>query len=400
MKKILVIGGGFAGFMAALNAADEGAKNGTEFAITLVSRDEYLTMRPRLYEKHPDTLRVSLRPVLEPVGIALIEGSVADIDTGARSVTIARRNGAEETLGYDALILATGSQLNAPPIPGLAQYAWNIDDYDGAVALDRHLREMVSAPESPGRDTIVILGAGMSGIELAAEMRDRLAVHGGADAAARARVVLVERAPVVGPEFGDDPRPVIEEALRQAEVELRLGVEATAVDEGGVTLSDGERIDAATTVVTVGLRASPLAERIPVVRDELGRLPVDEMLRVVGAPGVYAAGDIARARADGDYLALMSCQHARTMGKYAGYNAAHDLLGLPSRPYSQTDYSTTLDLGRFGAVITTGWDRQLKTYGAEAKERKRMINCERIYPASGSREAILAEARIDEKTGR
>lgn len=400
MKEILVIGGGFAGFMAALNAADEAEKHGGDIHITLVSKDEYLTIRPRLYEKAPETLRTSLRPVFEPVGISLVEGNVTGIDTAECRVTVQNPDGTDTALDYDRLILATGSQMRALPVPGMAEHAWNIDDYDGAVALDKHLQKIVQAPDAPGRDTVVVVGAGMSGIEIAAEMRDRLEVHGGAEAAARARVVLVEQAAVVGPEFGDDPRPIIEEALREAEVELRLGAEVSGVTADGVTLSDGERIEAATTIVTVGLLASPLAEQVPVSRDGLGRLPVDEMLRVEGAPGVYATGDIARAHADGENLAMMSCQHARTMGKYAGYNAAHDLLDLPLRSYRQTDYSTTLDLGRFGAVITTGWDRKLKTVGMEAKQRKRMINSELIYPPLGTREEILAASRIDEKTGR
>ncbi|MEE8560374.1 MAG: FAD-dependent oxidoreductase, partial [Gemmatimonadota bacterium] len=94
-----------------------------------------------------------------------------------------------------------------------------------------------------------------------------------------------------------------------------------------------------------------------VERDGLGRLPVDEMLRVEGVPGVYATGDIAWAYVDDEKLALMSCQHAMYMGRYAGYNAARDLLGLSLRPYRQPDYAACLDLWESGAMFTTGWDR-------------------------------------------
>lgn len=399
MKEILVVGGGFAGMLAALNAADEAARHERDIGITVVSKDEYLTIRPRLYEKNPETLRASLRPSFDPVGISLVEGAAREIDTDARSVTV-DTSGGEVTLGYDRLILATGSELQTLPVAGVSEHSWNIDTYDAAVALDRHLQKIVQSPDARGHDTFVIVGGGMSGIEFAAEMRNRLREHGDAATAAGARVILIEQADVVGPDFGADPRPVIEQALREADVEVRLGVKVIQVDADGVTLSNGERIEAATTVMTVGLRANGLGGQIPVERDEFGRLPVDEMQRVTGVDGVYATGDIARAHADGERLALMSCQHARTMGKYAGYNAVHDLLGLAPRPYRQADYSTTLDLGNFGAVITTGWDRKVKATGAEAKARKTMINTQLIYPPQGDREEILAASRIDPQTGR
>jgi NADH dehydrogenase len=242
----------------------------------------------------------------------------------------------------------------------------------------------------------VIVGGGMTGIELAAEMRTRIAHHAGEAVAARAHIVLLEQAGVIGPELGANPRPVIERALAEARVETRLGCRVAAFDERGVVLADGSRIDAAAVVVTIGLRASALTLQIPGERDALGRLLVDGFQRVPGVPAVYATGDVARAVVDEhENVALMSCQHARTMGKYAGYNAAHDLLGLPPRAYRQPDYVTCLDLGRFGAVFTRGWNREVHTAGPDAKRRKIMINTERIYPPRGSKEAIFAGMRID-----
>ena len=130
-------------------------------------------------------------------------------------------------------------------------------------------------------------------------------------------------------------------------------------------------------------------------RDELDRLPTDEMLHVKDVPGVYATGDIARAYVDDDNLALMSCQHAMEMGKYAGYNAARELLGLSLRPYRQPEYYTCLDLGVSGALLTYGWDRQMQKEGEDAKQVKRWINGLGIYPPKGDRATILAAADID-----
>ena len=81
------------------------------------------------------------------------------------------------------------------------------------------------------------------------------------------------------------------------------------------------------------------------------------------------------------------------MGRYAGHNVVCDLLGLPPLPLRIEHYVTILDLGPWGAVYTQGWDRQVVSVGAPAKETKRMINCERIYPPLNSdRNAILAAA--------
>ena len=114
--------------------------------------------------------------------------------------------------------------------------------------------------------------------------------------------------------------------------------------------------------------------------DRLGRLPVDDYLRVEGVDGVIAAGDVAAARMDDDHLSVMSCQHGRPMGGYAGYNVIGDLLGAPMPSLRIPWYVTVLDLGPAGAVYTEGWDRKVVSRGDVAKETKRVINGERIYP--------------------
>ena len=396
MSRLLILGGGFAGVMAALNAADENDRHGGDIAVTLVSTTPYLTIRPRLYESAPETLRVPLAPTLEPAGVAFVEATARSVDSAARTVAIEDKAAANSALTYDRLILATGSELKLPSIPG-SEHTFNIDSYDGAVTLDRHLRQVTIHAVAPGHNTFVIVGSGMTGIELAAEMRRRIAVHGGE---AVGGAVLVEQASVLAPEFGAEPRPVIERALAEARVELRLSSRVVKVEPDAVTFDSGERLPCATTVLATGMRASPLTAQIPGRRDELGRLHVDDELRVVDVAGLYATGDVARALADDGHYALMSCQHSLTMGKYAGYNAAHDLLGLELRRYRQPDYTNTLDLGAFGAVFTKGWGRRLEHYGAEAKKRKKWINEELIYPRVGDRATVLGSGRINPVTGR
>jgi NADH dehydrogenase len=131
----------------------------------------------------------------------------------------------------------------------------------------------------------------------------------------------------------------------------------------------------------------------PVEHDRFGRLPVDPYLRVTGVPSLFAAGDVAAAMMDDQHVSVMSCQHGRPMGRFAGHNVISDLLDLPMLPLAIRWYVTVLDLGPWGAVYTEGWDRHVVAKGAAAKRTKQIINCKRIYPPrSGNRAEILAAA--------
>ena len=93
------------------------------------------------------------------------------------------------------------------------------------------------------------------------------------------------------------------------------------------------------------------------------------------------------------HTSVMSCQHSRPMGRFAGHNVVADLFGLPMLPLRIESYVTILDLGPWGAVYTEGWDRHVVTRGEAAKRTKQMINCQRIYPPlTGNRAEILAAA--------
>ncbi|MNO95396.1 NADH dehydrogenase-like protein [compost metagenome] len=166
-----------------------------------------------------------------------------------------------------------------------------------------------------------------------------------------------------------------------------------SIDADGVTLSDGQRIEASTVVWTAGVQANSLTEQIPAERNAQGRLHVDRNLKVIGQDDVFATGDVAYAAVDdaGNY-ALMTCQHAIGLGRSAGNNAAASLLGVEPIPYSQPKYVTCLDLGAWGALFTEGWDRQIRFLREEAKKIKTEINTVWIYPPAADRDAALAAA--------
>jgi NADH dehydrogenase len=389
---ILVIGGGFAGFWAAVAARRIA---GSEAEVTLVSREPMLEIRPRLYEAMPETLAVAVPPLLRKVDVNFVRGEAISLDGAAKAVTLA----AGDRLAYDRLVVATGSRMRRPPVPG-AEAAFSVDTQAEAIAFDRRLREIVRDVAEP---TIAVVGAGFTGIELALELRDRLLAHGADGAAERLRIVLIDRAETVGPELGPGPRPVIKAALAAAGVELRLGAVVQALAADRVSFADGSVLAAHAVVLATGMTASPFAAQIPGARDQLGRVLVDAALRAPAAPDVFVAGDAAAADTGDGHATLQSCQHAGQLGRVAGENAARDLLGLPPLPYMQLRYVTCLDLGRSGAVITQGWERRVEKTGSEGKAVKRLINTKIIYPpADGSAQALLASSstNLAERAGR
>ena len=399
-QQLVIIGAGFAGLMAALSAArlrDEKGASPQDLAITVVAPEPTLIVRPRLYERDPATMTAPLSELFAATDIGSRAGWADAVDIGAGTVRIASPDGSVDTLFYDRLVLAAGSHGFQPPIPGLADFGYSVTDRDGAVALDKHLHALAERPASRARNTVVVGGGGFTGIEVATELPDRLREILGPDTPVR--VVIVERGPVVAPDMGPEPRPYIEARLRDLDIDTRLGSGIVQLDEGGVTLESGERIETETVVWSAGMRASPLTAQLPAERDNLGRILVDPDLRVPGAPHVFAAGDTAKAATDNaGNFSLMSCQHARRLGAFAGHNAAADLLGVPALAYDQPAYVVCLDLGPDTAIFTRGWSpRTVELTGAEAKKMKMDINAVWIYPPAAERQIALQNA-LDART--
>lgn len=381
-QRLVIVGGGFAGMYAALSASrlrNVAGASPEDFKIALVAPEPTLVVRPRLYEAKPETMTAPLGDLFDAIDVIYIRGRVGKIDAAASAVEIVAAEDEVFALPYDRLVLASGSRLFRPPIPGLAEHGFSVDQLDDAITLDRHLARLAAMPATKVRNTVVVAGGGFTGIEVATEMPARLRAVLGEDA--EIRVVIVDRGAAIASDMGTGARPFVEEALRELGIETRLGNGVEALDGNGVTLSNGERIESNTVIWAAGMRASLLTEQIPAERDRGGRLLVDPLLRVHGIPSIYAAGDTAQAVTDAaGHIALMSCQHANRLGAVAGHNAAADLLGVPPEPYQQKSYVTCLDLGAPGALFTRGWDRVVEMTGEKAKRMKREINTQWIYP--------------------
>lgn len=391
-KQILIVGSGFAGMWAAVSAARLADVTGRDdLQISVLAPRPELRIRPRFYEEQVAGFAAPLSELFAELNIHFIAGSAERIDAKQKSVWYRDSQGNVTLAAYDRLIVATGSQTRRPAIAGLAEFAFDIDQLESAQIFENHLDSLALRPSTPERNTLVVCGGGFTGIELATELPARLRARFGENT--QTKIIVVERGAVIGGRYSEELRNTIEEASNELGVEWRLNSEIKAIDATGVTLKNGERIAAATVVWTAGVEAHPLSQQIAGERDGQGRLIVNESLQVPAHPEVYATGDMAHARTDDlGNTALMTCQHAIQLGKFAGHNAAASLLDVAPYPYRQVNYVTCLDLGGWGAVYSEGWDQKVKCVRDEAKKIKIAITNELIYPPATDRAMAFAAA--------
>lgn len=394
-KRIIIAGSGFAGLWAALAAqrAIHLTSQQQNIEVVIISPNPNVDIRPRLYEAVLENMYPDISELLSVVDVKYVAGWVNEINATTQNLLFTTTQGDQQTLNYDRFILATGSTSFMPPILGLTEYGFSVSTLEDAEKLDQHLKNLAKKPKNTARNTIVVAGGGLTGIETVAEMPQRLCrVLGETDI----RVVLVDSSTEIGATFGDEAALVIREALSELGIESKAGLRVTALDASGVTLSNNERIEADTVIWTAGMRANSLTSQIVGEKDNLGRISGDAYLHAPEAKNIFVTGDTVKVPTDnlGNFN-VMSCQHAMSLGRVAGYNAAAELVDLPLHPYSQPKYVTCVDLGPWGALYTEGWDRKVQFVCHEAKKIKHEINTVWIYPPVADREAVFAIANPD-----
>ncbi|MET8632998.1 NAD(P)/FAD-dependent oxidoreductase [Streptomyces sp. NPDC004096] len=354
--RILVVGAGFAGYRTARTLA---RLTRDKADITLLNPTDYFLYLPLLPQVaagilEPRRVAVSLSGTLRRVRLVLGEADGIDLD--ARTVHYTGPEGQVGTLGYDRLVLAVGSVNKLLPIPGVSEHAHGFRGLPEALYLRDHVTrqiELAAAAEDPescsARCTFVVVGAGYTGTEVAAQgrlltdalVREQPLRHG-----MRPRWLLLDVAPRVLPELDERLSRTADGVLRRRGVDVRMGTSVKEATHDGVLLTDGEFVATRTLVWCVGVRPDPLVESIdrPLER---GRLLVDPYLQVPGHPEVFACGDAAAVpdlEKPGQYTP-MTAQHAWRQGKVCAHNVAASL-GIGSRRvYRHRDLGFVVDLG-------------------------------------------------------
>lgn len=368
--RIVIIGGGFGGIACAR------ALRGAPVEVTLIDRNNYHLFQPLLYQVA--TAALSPADIAEPIrkilrrarNTEVLMAEVTGIDAAARAVLTA--DGAR--IGYDTLVIATGSVYNYFGNEAWAEHAPGLKTIDNARAIRARVLmgfECAERETDPARRqalmTSVIIGGGPTGVEMAGAIAE-LARH----ALARdfrhidpraARVVLVEAGERVLATF---PEALSAYALRRLAtlgVEVRTGTPVEEVTAEGVRLPEGF-LAANAMVWGAGIRASPAAQWLGLEADKAGRIPVTARLEVAEFPGVYALGDtVAAPGGDGAPLPGLA-QVAKQQGEHLGRELARQAAsGAQVAPFAFRNRGNTAIIGRHAAVFDFG-KRQLKGFFA------------------------------------
>ena len=321
---VVVIGGGYAGVMAANRLASR-----DDLAVTLVNPRPQFVERIRLHQLAVgnDDAVVPYDRVLNG-GVRVLVDSVTRIDAAARTLTLASGG----ALGYDYLVYAAGSTGAAPAaVPGAAEFAYPISEWEQADAL-RHRLADVALPAP-----IVVVGAGLTGIEAAAELAE-----------AGRSVTLVSTQ--IGPSLSRPGRRSVTTRLNKLGVTMLEGEGAsvTAVGPDHVVLADGRRLRSAATVWSAGFGVPALATISGLTTDGMGRLVTDETYTSVDDDRIVGAGDAA---APSRQPYRMSCQASLPMGVLAADTVLARLAGEQPAPRSVPMTAQCISLGRDAGTL-------------------------------------------------
>jgi NADH dehydrogenase len=354
--RIVIVGAGFAGYHAA-HTLCRLARGRAD--IVMVNPTDYFLYVPLLPEVaagllDPRRIAVSIPETLP--GVRLILGEVDGIDLDARQVRWTDPEGRPGAIGYHRLVLAVGSVNKLLPIPGVAEHAHGFRGIPEALYLRDHLTRQVELAdtsddpaERAARSTFVVVGAGYTGTEVAAQgvlYTDVLYARHPRLRGQPPRWLLLDVAKRVLPELDERLSRHADRVLRSRGVDVRTGVSVQEATAEGVRLTDGDFVATRSLIWCVGVRPDPLVDQLG-LETARGRLVVDEYLNVPGHPEVYACGDAAAVPdlTRPGQVTPMTAQHAQRQGVRAARNIAASYGQGGRRPYKHHDLGFVVDLG-------------------------------------------------------
>jgi NADH dehydrogenase len=333
--RVVVVGAGYAGILAAnrIRASLTPAEAG-RVRVTIVNRTAEFVERVRLHEVAAGVRQsagLPLRDVLHE-DIEVVIGTVLHIDASARTLSIAAPDGTTIE-PYDTMIYAVGS-MAALGVPGAGEHAHPLGNAEGAASARRAI------DAGPERQRIVVVGGGATGVEAAAEIAEQHPA---------ARVTLLSRGAVLGHLPAASRRHVLR-TLARLGVTIRSGT-ASRVLADAVELADRTRLPSDVTIWTASFAVPDLARRSGLPVDGIGRLLVDEELRVPDHPEILGAGDAVHPPSSVGAHLRMGCAIAMPIGAHAADNVLALLRGESLTPLDVGFGAQCLSLGRKTGLI-------------------------------------------------
>jgi NADH dehydrogenase len=363
-RRILILGGGFAGTYAARRLDQTLAKR-ADVEVVLVSRENYLLFTPMLHEVaagdlYPGDIVNPLRRMLRRV--RFIEADIVEVDLQERRVRVAagalRRT---QELAYDYLLLALGAETNYFGMADVEAQAVTMKSLTDAALLRNRMVALLEDAAAATTDettrrramTFVVAGGGFAGVETVGAMndflRDAIRYYPELDPA-KLRVVLVHPGKVVLPELGERLGRYAQQKLTRRGVEVRTETRVEGYEHGVVTLAPGEGIEASTVVWTAGVKPAAAIASLPVEKVK-GRVKVDEFLEVAGHDGVvWAVGDCAAVPDGQGGLQPPTAQHGLREAVAAARNIEAAVDGTAKRPFRFSTLGQLASIGHYSGV--------------------------------------------------
>ena len=304
--RVVIVGGGFGGLKVA-QTLEKLVKLGDSVEITLISRDNFLLFTPFLTEVLGGVLDEA--DIISPIRAFLkktnfVMGEVTHIDMAAKSVTYKRPLTQEtETVQADHLVLSLGSTSSFHGQEEVERHAFTLKSLDDATLLRNHLmatleqaNEETDSVARRGFLTVMVVGAGYTGVEAAGSIRDMLKQAARAFPRIRPdeiRVVLADMAEAILPTIDPSLAKYAIRELMKRGIEMRLGQKLAKIDERSVTLSKGEFIPTRTVLWSAGVIPAPLTKTLQCEKDKKGAIMTEPTMAVKNMEGVWAMGDCA-----------------------------------------------------------------------------------------------------------
>ena len=363
-KRVVIIGGGFAGIAAAQ------ALKRCDAEVVLIDRRNHHIFQPLLYQVAtavlaPAEIAAPIRQIEQKQkNLTVMLADVTAVDLSSRSVSVSYAGSGSRSIAFDFLIIAAGMQASYFGHDEFARYAPGLKNLNDAESIRSkilgayELAEMTDDESERSRlMTFVLVGGGPTGVELAASMahmatvtlrRNFRRIDPG-----ETLIALLEGGNRILPTFAESLSSKAANRLEKLGVKVLTGTRVEKVDEKGV-IANGTRISSATVLWTAGVTASPVVKTLGIPTDRSGRLTVDPFLTVKGADGVFAVGDVAALSENGRPLPGVA-QVAIQQGRYVGQVISRKLRGqAPHRPFRYFDKGNMAVVGKNFAVLERG----------------------------------------------
>jgi len=363
-KRVVIIGGGFAGIAAAhaLRHADA--------EVLMIDRRNHHIFQPLLYQVA--TAVLSPAEIAAPIrqleakqrNVSVVLAEVTSVDVASRTIEAALPGAGARKIAFDYLVVATGMRPSYFGHDEFARYAPGLKSLGDAETIRAKILgafELAVTTEDEGERarqmTFVLVGAGPTGVELVGSLAQlaKVTLRGNFRRIdpAKASIILLDASKRVLPTFAESVSRKVTRRLEKLGVKVLTGVKVETVDEQGV-IAGGKRIPSATVLWTAGVAASPVPKMLGTKTDRAGRALVDPFLKVVDAPGVFVVGDAASIMQN-RYPVPGVAQAAIQEGRYVGRLIAKELKGREvKRPFRYFDKGNMAVVGKNYAVLERG----------------------------------------------